>query len=67
MYLLDIAQFPAGESAPLDAAALAFFVSKGWALPLFAGRRSTSEGERAQQRANLAWFAGQVRAATNWL
>jgi hypothetical protein len=47
--------------------ALAFFVSRGWAMPLFVGRWSTSEGERAQQRANLAWFAGQVRAATKWL
>jgi hypothetical protein len=47
--------------------ALAFFVSRGWALPLFAGRRSTSEGQRAQQRANLAWFAEQVLEATKWL
>jgi hypothetical protein len=47
--------------------ALAFFVSRGWALPLFAGRRSTSEDQRAQQRANLAWFAEQVLAAAKWL
>jgi len=47
--------------------ALAFFVSRGWAMPLFAGRWSANEQERAQQRANLDWFAGQVRAATEWL
>jgi hypothetical protein len=47
--------------------ALAFFVSRGWAMPLFVERWSAGEAERAQQRANLAWFAGQVRTATNWL
>jgi hypothetical protein len=46
---------------------LAFFVSRGWAMPLFVGRWSANEGERAQQRANLAWFAGQVRVATDFL
>jgi len=47
--------------------ALAFFVSRGFAMPLFAERWSDSEDERAQQRANLAWFAEQVRAAVKWL
>jgi hypothetical protein len=47
--------------------ALAFFVSRGWAMPLFVGRWSANEKERAQQRANPAWFVGQARAATDFL
>ena len=46
---------------------LAFFVSRGWVMPMFIERWSASEGKRAQQRANLAWFAEQVQAAEKWL
>jgi aminoglycoside phosphotransferase (APT) family kinase protein len=47
--------------------ALAFFVSRGWAIPLFIERWSAGERERATWRATLAWFAGQIRAAAKWL
>ena len=46
---------------------LAFFVSRGWAMPMFVKHWSVTKGERVQQRANLAWFAEQVRAAVKWL
>ena len=46
---------------------LGFFVQRGWVIPMFIEHRSDSEGERDQQRANLAWVAEQVRAAVRWL
>ena len=46
---------------------LGFFVQRGWVISMFIEHRSDSEGERDQQRANLAWFVAQAQEAVRWL